>query len=269
MLRLRDQLQALRDLPVRVPERRTELLGAREGNGGRVLFTNEPSAGPGDVAGARVQDGHSAEGPSKRREVLRSERVRLEGLVERRVEVDDPGDVHDRANRPGKLAHEARRDAAERTGHIPVDRPTLSRKNASKPAPNERRSGLERIARRHLPPEALLGQESALFAHDEENAADVAKAIEQHRPEEFAEKPSPPRTTRRAPSNMRDTSSVLCCIASKPQAETSAMTIGGTSASRLPRRGSPRSPSRGLRQSSVRSPNPEASGCSRCLRRPR
>ena len=121
-LGLRDEVEAVGDLAVRRPEVATELLGAREGEAlARHLLEDEALAVADHVAGRRVHERRVAERLRERDEVLRAERVRLERLVERRVEVDDARDVDDRVDGALDLLEERCVDAAVRLTDVAVD----------------------------------------------------------------------------------------------------------------------------------------------------
>ena len=77
----------------------TELLGAREREAlAGLLLDDQAVAVADDVTRRRVHERRVAERLRERDEVLGAERVRVERLVERRVEVDDAGDVDDRVD---------------------------------------------------------------------------------------------------------------------------------------------------------------------------
>ena len=118
---------------------------AREWDVARVALHDRPPAPAGDVAGARVQEA-GAPRPRARASSTRfcvPEGVGVERLVERRVEVDDAGDVHDRVDRPAR-ARSTSAASSPQSGFARRRRrwtTIFSRKNASNPSPWVARSG--------------------------------------------------------------------------------------------------------------------------------
>ena len=104
----------------------TELVGARERVfGARHVLVDEAGAVADDVAGARVEERRVAERAAQRDEVLRPEGVRVEGLVERRVEVHHTRHVDDRVQGALVLADPRSVDAAVLSADVAVDRHDL------------------------------------------------------------------------------------------------------------------------------------------------
>ncbi len=101
----------------------------------------------------------------QRDEVLCAERVGVERLVERRVEVDDAGDVDDRVDRPLELVR-GLVDAAERKADVAVDRDDLAPSDEG--VERRRRAGARSgssasLVAIDLGPEALLAPSPSRF----------------------------------------------------------------------------------------------------------
>ena len=200
-LRLRDQVEAVGDLALRIPDVASELFGAREGVLlAGLLLEDEAFAVTDDVARRRVHQRRVAERLRERDEVLRPERVRIERLVERRVEVDDARDVHDGVDRALQVLHV---DAAEREPDVAVDRNDLLLQERGQPVAVDLAERIERLARRDRVPEALFARLLRALPDQEENLPDLRIAMEEEDPEDLAEESGPTEDEEPCPVELR------------------------------------------------------------------
>ncbi len=235
VLRLLDEVEALGDLAIGIPGVRAELGAPGERVGARILFVDGAVARARDVAGARVQHGRRAVVAGERAcqcdEVLRAVRVRGDGVVERRVEVDHAGDVDHRVDRPREFAHERFVDAASRARHVAVDWHDLLAEEGVVAVAMRAPERPERLTPGDLAPEACVRSGPRFRPHDEVDAVDDRIAVEQHCPEDLAEKPGPAEDQdARAAQGARDVERGIGAGKghAPPHTVTSAITIGGT-----------------------------------------
>ena len=131
-----------------------------------------------------MHERHGAERLAERDEVLGAERVRIEGLVDRRVEVHDAGDVHDHLDDAFQRLDV---DPAVREPHVPVDGNDLLAQEGLEAVAVLLLERLHRLARGDFLPEALLARERLALADEEVNLPDLGEAVEQHDPVDLAE----------------------------------------------------------------------------------
>ena len=191
VLGLRDEIEPFGDLALGVPELGPELGRPGKGMRARVLLEHRTLARSGHVAGARVENRGVPQGLRERDEVLGAERVRVERLVERRVEVHDACHIDDGVDGSLELANEPLLQTTERAAHVAVDGlHPLAKEGLVALATAFAQRG-QRLARRHVAPEAALRRRPVLRADDEEDLANTRVAVEEHRPEHLAEKARP------------------------------------------------------------------------------
>jgi hypothetical protein len=197
------EVEALVDLALRIPVRFLEravrvgravpglALGPREGDLARIDLFDQARAVARDVAGAGVHH-LRAEGAGEVGEVVDAERVDLERLVERRVEVDDAGHVHHGRDVAGELADQIGVDAEVRVDHVAGDGRDLGLQKGFKRRPGVLLAHrIEHRRRGDLRPEALLGGLAFLGPHQQVEVSDLGEAIEHHRHPHLAEEPRP------------------------------------------------------------------------------
>jgi hypothetical protein len=188
-LRLRDEVEAVGDLSLGIPEVASELVGTRERIAiAGLLLEDETLAVADDVTRRRVHQRRIAECLRQRDEVLGSECVRIERLVERRIEVDDAGDIDDRVDGALELSDV---DAAKRKADVSVDRDDLLREEGAEPIAMDLAQRLECFAGCDRVPEALLARLLCALPNEEEDLSDLRVLAKQEDPEDLAEEACP------------------------------------------------------------------------------
>ena len=119
-------------------------------------------------------------------EMLRAVDIRLEGFVDRRIEVDDAGQIHDDVNFPFKLADPVGADSAQGLVKIAFQHCHLlpHRIDAAQAfygAPERRRT--ENVGK-----EPLFSGEVLFSPHLDDQMSKFRETVENHRQENFADK---------------------------------------------------------------------------------
>jgi hypothetical protein len=122
-------------------------------------------------------------------ELLRSERVRLDRFVERRIEVDD-ADAFTSASR---LPRSSARSSSERPRAAGLTSPssgvTFDRRKSSNASPCFRRTGANGGRGRDLRPEPLVARHPLLAADQQPDVAHVRVVVHEHREPDLPEEP--------------------------------------------------------------------------------
>ena len=192
MLRLRDQIEAVGDLAIRIPQFFSELVAPRERMNERIFFADRTFAKSRRVAGARV---HQRGGVVGRRErfrerdqVLCAERVRIERFVERRVEVDDARDVHDGGDRPANVRDDFFVEPTKRFADVTVDDDDLLAKECFVRIAVSLAQRTKRLARRDRFVEARFARGRRRFSNEQVDAFELGETIKEKARENLPEK---------------------------------------------------------------------------------
>src|SRR6188508_365819 len=121
-------------------------------------------------------------------QILNTERVDIERLVERRIEVDHTSGVDDRGHTPAQVVAQFRRKAAERLFYVAIDRSDLFLQEALEVRPILLTQWHEHLTRGDPFPETLLGALPLFRAHHEVHVTEFGKAREQETPPHLAQK---------------------------------------------------------------------------------
>ncbi len=162
-----------------------DVFSPREVAADGLVLEDHPVAVAGDEARGHVQQRRS-EAPTEAHGVARASRVHLDGKLEGRGEVHEPGTVDDQV----ESLHSrqvALGESEEGVGDVSRDRGTFLPHEGLEPRAVCRAQRVEGSARHHLVPETQLGVPAVAGAHQHEHAAHLRIAVQQQREGDFAE----------------------------------------------------------------------------------